>query len=113
MGFHPDFTGTQNALIGCQMLGLSTADARRACRRSPTFAELADDIDQPLRSYSTGMQMRLGLQRRDRCAARRPHRRRGAVGRRHLLPAQEHEAHPRLPREPARRCCSSRTIRRR
>jgi lipopolysaccharide transport system ATP-binding protein len=61
MGFHPDFTGSQNALMGCQMQGLGTADARRCLPAITEFAELADDIEQPLRSYSTGMQMRLAF----------------------------------------------------
>jgi lipopolysaccharide transport system ATP-binding protein len=61
MGFHPDFTGTQNAVMGCQMQGLSTADARRCLPAITEFAELADDMEQPLRSYSTGMQMRLAF----------------------------------------------------
>ena len=60
-GFHPDFTGSQNALMGCQMQGLGTADARRCLPAITEFAELADDIEQPLRSYSTGMQMRLAF----------------------------------------------------
>lgn len=60
-GFHPDFTGAQNALIGCQMQGLSTADAQRCLPHIADFAELADHMDQPLRSYSTGMQMRLAF----------------------------------------------------
>ncbi|MBX3025554.1 ABC transporter ATP-binding protein [bacterium] len=60
-GFHPDFTGAQNALIGCQMQGLSTADAERCLPHVADFAELADHMDEPLRSYSTGMQMRLAF----------------------------------------------------
>jgi lipopolysaccharide transport system ATP-binding protein len=60
-GFHPDFTGAQNALMGCQMQGLSTADAQRCLPAIAEFAELADHMDEPLRSYSTGMQMRLAF----------------------------------------------------
>lgn len=60
-GFHPDFTGTQNALMGCQMQGLSTTDAQRCLPGIAEFAELADHMDEPLRSYSTGMQMRLAF----------------------------------------------------
>jgi lipopolysaccharide transport system ATP-binding protein len=61
MGFHPDFTGAQNAVMGCQMQGLTTADAHRCLPHIAEFAELADHMDQPLRSYSTGMQMRLAF----------------------------------------------------
>jgi lipopolysaccharide transport system ATP-binding protein len=61
MGFHPDFTGRQNAIMGCQMLGLGAADVRALLPAVVDFAELAEVIDQPLRSYSTGMQMRLAF----------------------------------------------------
>jgi lipopolysaccharide transport system ATP-binding protein len=61
MGFHPDFTGRQNAIMGCQMLGLAAADVRARLPAVVDFAELAEVIDQPLRSYSTGMQMRLAF----------------------------------------------------
>lgn len=61
LGFHPDFTGVQNAIMGCQMQGLSTADAQRCVPHVAEFAELGDHMDQPLRSYSTGMQMRLAF----------------------------------------------------
>jgi homopolymeric O-antigen transport system ATP-binding protein len=61
MGFHPDFSGVQNAVMGCQMQGLSTADAWRCLPAIVEFAELDDNIEQPLRSYSTGMQMRLAF----------------------------------------------------
>jgi lipopolysaccharide transport system ATP-binding protein len=61
MGFHPDFTGTQNAVMGCQMLGLSAADIAHLLPAIADFAELRDWMDQPLRSFSTGMQMRLAF----------------------------------------------------
>jgi lipopolysaccharide transport system ATP-binding protein len=61
MGFHPDFTGTQNAIMGCLMLGLSTTEIHERLPEIAVFAELADYMDQPLRGYSTGMQMRLAF----------------------------------------------------
>ncbi len=61
MGFHPDFSGRQNAIIGCQMLGMSPAEIAAHLPAIADFAELADALDQPLRSYSTGMQMRLAF----------------------------------------------------
>ncbi len=61
MGFHPDFSGVQNAVMACQMQGLSTADAHRCLPQIAEFAELPDSMDQPLRGYSTGMQMRLAF----------------------------------------------------
>jgi lipopolysaccharide transport system ATP-binding protein len=61
MGFHPDFSGRQNAVIGLQMLGLGPADVAAHLPAIADFAELADAFDEPLRSYSTGMQMRLAF----------------------------------------------------
>ncbi len=61
MGFHPDFTGWQNAIMGCQMLGLGIDAIRQRLPEIADFAELPDYMDQPLRCYSTGMQMRLAF----------------------------------------------------
>jgi len=61
MGFHPDFTGRQNATMGCQMLGLGAGEIRERLPEIERFAELSDYMQQPLRSYSTGMQMRLAF----------------------------------------------------
>ena len=61
LGFHPDFSGRQNASVACQMLGVRPADVAYRLGEIVDFAELADAFDQPLRSYSTGMQMRLAF----------------------------------------------------
>lgn len=61
MGFHSDFTGTQNAIMGCQLLGLSGNIIDDLLPEIVAFSELADYIDQPIRSYSSGMQMRLAF----------------------------------------------------
>jgi lipopolysaccharide transport system ATP-binding protein len=61
MGFHPDFSGRQNAVMGCLMLGLGAGEIRQRLPDIESFAELSDYLDQPLRSYSTGMQMRLAF----------------------------------------------------
>ena len=61
LGFHPDFTGTQNAIMGCQMFGLAPAEIHHLLPEVTDFAELDDYMEQPLRSYSTGMQMRLAF----------------------------------------------------
>jgi len=61
MGFHPDFTGRQNAFMAGQLLGLH-ADEIAACMPAiEAFAEIGDYIDQPVRMYSSGMQMRLAF----------------------------------------------------
>ncbi|WP_426700842.1 ABC transporter ATP-binding protein [Rhodanobacter sp. Col0626] len=61
MGFHPDFTGRQNAVMGGQLLGLSLEDIGRLMPQIEAFAEIGEYIDQPVRTYSSGMQMRLAF----------------------------------------------------
>lgn len=61
MGFHPDFTGRQNAYMAGQLLGMSGEDITRRLPEIQSFAEIGDYIDQPVRVYSSGMQMRLAF----------------------------------------------------
>lgn len=61
MGFHPDFTGRQNVYMGGQILGLSTEQISELIPEIEAFAEIGDYIDQSLRTYSSGMQMRLAF----------------------------------------------------
>lgn len=61
MGFHPDFTGRQNVYMSGQLLGLTTADIERLMPDIEDFAEIGEYIDQPVRVYSSGMQMRLAF----------------------------------------------------
>jgi lipopolysaccharide transport system ATP-binding protein len=61
MGFHPDFTGRQNAVMGSQLLGLSLDTINQLMPEIEAFAEIGDYIDQPVRTYSSGMQMRLAF----------------------------------------------------
>lgn len=61
MGFHPDFTGRQNAFMAGQLLGMSSSDIARLMPEIEAFAEIGDYIDQPVRVYSSGMQMRLAF----------------------------------------------------
>jgi lipopolysaccharide transport system ATP-binding protein len=58
-GFHPDFTGRENVIAYFAQLGLSGAEARRKCAEVVDFAELEEYIDQPIKTYSTGMAVRL------------------------------------------------------
>jgi lipopolysaccharide transport system ATP-binding protein len=60
-GFHPDFTGRQNALMAGQLLGYTAEDIRRLMPGIEAFAEIGDYIDQPVRVYSSGMQIRLAF----------------------------------------------------
>ncbi|AGQ30312.1 ABC transporter ATP-binding protein [Serratia liquefaciens] len=61
MGFHPDFTGRQNVYMSGQLLGLNNSDIDRLMPEIEAFAEIGEYIDQPVRVYSSGMQMRLAF----------------------------------------------------
>jgi lipopolysaccharide transport system ATP-binding protein len=61
LGFHPEFTGRQNALIALQMMGMSPRQAEAALSEVADFSELGDFLQQPLRTYSSGMQVRLAF----------------------------------------------------
>lgn len=61
MGFHPDFTGRQNAILAGQLLGLSKEEILHAMPGIEAFAEIGEAIDHPVRTYSSGMQVRLAF----------------------------------------------------
>ncbi len=61
MGFHPDFTGRQNVFMSGQLLGYTVNDLTRLMPEIEAFSEIGDYIDQPVRVYSSGMQMRLAF----------------------------------------------------
>ncbi len=61
MGFHPDFTGRQNVIMAGQLLGLSVADLMRLMPEIESFAEIGEYMDEPVRIYSSGMQVRLAF----------------------------------------------------
>jgi ABC-type polysaccharide/polyol phosphate transport system ATPase subunit len=60
-GFHPGVTGRQNAYLNALFMGLSKAEANAALPAIIEFSELGDFIDQPMRTYSSGMYLRLGF----------------------------------------------------
>jgi ABC-type polysaccharide/polyol phosphate transport system ATPase subunit len=60
-GFHPDFTGRENVYLNGSIHGLSRARVRELMDEIVTFAELEKFIDLPVRTYSSGMYMRLGF----------------------------------------------------
>lgn len=60
-GFHPDLTGRENILMNAALMGLSEREARKASEAIIGFSELAEFIDEPLRTYSSGMVLRLGF----------------------------------------------------
>jgi lipopolysaccharide transport system ATP-binding protein len=61
IGFHPDFTGRQNVMMAGQLLGHSTERIAAVIPEIESFAEIGDYIDHPVRTYSSGMQMRLAF----------------------------------------------------
>lgn len=69
MGFHPEFTGRQNVLMASQLLGLQRDEIEALMPDIEAFAEIGEAIDQPVRTYSSGMQMRLAF---SVATARRP-----------------------------------------
>ncbi|UVM03545.1 ABC transporter ATP-binding protein [Pseudomonas laurylsulfatiphila] len=69
MGFHPDFTGRQNTFMAGQLLGMQVEEIEALMPEIESFAEIGEAIDQPVRTYSSGMQMRLAF---SVATARRP-----------------------------------------
>jgi lipopolysaccharide transport system ATP-binding protein len=61
MGFHPEFTGRQNVYMAGQLLGMSQQVIDARMPDILAFAEIGDAIDQPVRTYSSGMQVRLAF----------------------------------------------------
>lgn len=61
MGFNPDLTGRQNAWHSAGLMGYSQRDIECAMPDIESFAEVGDYFDQPVRTYSSGMQMRVAF----------------------------------------------------
>lgn len=61
MGFHPEFTGRQNVYMAGQLLGLTIDELTQLMPEIESFAEIGGYIDQPVRVYSSGMQVRLAF----------------------------------------------------
>jgi ABC-type polysaccharide/polyol phosphate transport system ATPase subunit len=60
-GFHPEISGRENVAINALMLGLTRKELERQFDAIVEFAELSDFIDAPVKTYSSGMYMRLGF----------------------------------------------------
>jgi ABC-type polysaccharide/polyol phosphate transport system ATPase subunit len=60
-GFHPDLTGRENIHLNASLLGFRRADVERELDSIVDFAELKEFVDEPVRTYSSGMVARLGF----------------------------------------------------
>ena len=57
-GFHPDLTGAENVCVNASLLGLSRRDVRKQFAEIVEFAEIGEFINEPLRTYSSGIAYR-------------------------------------------------------
>ena len=60
-GFNPEFTGRDNVLLGASLLGIPGSEIEEVYRRVIEFADIGDFISQPVRTYSSGMAVRLAF----------------------------------------------------
>lgn len=60
-GFNPEFTGRQNVFFNGRILGLSQAEIEQKFDKIVEFADIGDFIDQPVKTYSSGMFVRLAF----------------------------------------------------
>jgi len=60
-GFNPDFTGRENAFLSGIIIGLAPAAIREKMAEIVAFAEIGEFIDQPVKTYSSGMYVRLAF----------------------------------------------------
>ncbi len=60
-GFNPEFTGRENVLMNGQIMGLAPAEIEGRFEGIAAFADIGDFIDQPVKTYSSGMYVRLAF----------------------------------------------------
>lgn len=61
MGFNPDLSGRQNALHAAGLMGFTQAEIQSVMPDIESFAEIGEYFDEPVRTYSSGMQMRVAF----------------------------------------------------
>lgn len=61
MGFNPEFTGRRNAIHGLGLMGFNHEQIELVMPELEAFAEIGEYFDMPLRTYSSGMQMRVAF----------------------------------------------------
>lgn len=60
-GFHPEFSGRDNIHLNCSILGMTPEEIDERFAKIVEFSELGDFIDRPVKTYSSGMYVRLGF----------------------------------------------------
>jgi lipopolysaccharide transport system ATP-binding protein len=60
-GFHPEYTGRENVFLAAALLGWSRPDTKRHMDTILAFADIGEHIEQPVKTYSSGMVVRLGF----------------------------------------------------
>ncbi|MFT7679363.1 MAG: lipopolysaccharide transport system ATP-binding protein [Planctomycetota bacterium] len=60
-GFHPEFSGRENIYLNCSILGMTQEEIDERYPQIVEFSELGDYIDRPVKTYSSGMYVRLGF----------------------------------------------------
>ncbi|MGH3147417.1 MAG: ABC transporter ATP-binding protein [Rubrobacter sp.] len=60
-GFNPEFTGRENAFLNGLFLGIDRSEMRKRFDDIEAFADLGEFLDQPVKTYSSGMRARLGF----------------------------------------------------